>query len=209
VNTGILVNDNKTKISIKDNVQRTSKLAKKKQDKPDFVKIYREQWVNKYSEENGKGMSEEELSTAMEEFEDGIAEARKKQKEYDSIGMSWAKLADNVLIKFEFQDDMRIQECIKKEKRKLGFLLDEEEQAMGEKMKPFQLENLHETREMVENGVEYTCTYRENGGATSTIGTPNKEELAKFIFKICQERGLSSLRPETQIGLFFDSWKNS
>jgi hypothetical protein len=71
VNTGILVNENKTKISIKDNVQRTSKLAKKKQDKVDFVKMFREQWVNKYSEENVKGMSEEELSTAMAEFEDG------------------------------------------------------------------------------------------------------------------------------------------
>jgi hypothetical protein len=184
-------------------------LAKKKQDKIDFVKMFREQWANKYSEKNVKGMSEKELLTVMAEFEDGIAGARKKQKEYDSIGVSWAKLAENVLIKFEFQDDMKIQESIKKEKRKLGFLLDEEELAMREKMKPFQLKNLHETREMVKNGVVYTCTYRKNGGATSTIGTPNKEELAKFIYQYSRERGLSSLRPETQIGLFFEGWKNS
>jgi hypothetical protein len=185
-----------------------SKLAKKKQDKVDFVKLFRDQWVNKYSEENLKGMSEEELSMAMVEFEDGFAEAQKKQKEHDSIGVSWSKLSDNVLLKFEFQDDVRIQESIKKEKRKLGFLLDEGELAMREEMTPFQLKSLDETRERVKNGVEYTCTYRQSGGATSTLGTLNQNELSKFILKFAQERGLSSLRPETQIGLFFDSWKN-
>jgi hypothetical protein len=184
-------------------------MAKKKQDKVDFVKSFREQWFEKYSDEIVKSMSKKEFSIVMAEFEDGIAEARKKQVEYNSIGESWAKLADNVLIKFQFQDDMRIQESIKKEKRKLGFLLDEEEQAMREDMKPFQLENLNETREMVKNGVEYTCTYREKGGATSTIGTLNQEKLAEFIFNVSREKGLSFLRPETQIGLFFDSWKNS
>jgi hypothetical protein len=184
-------------------------LPKKKQDKVDFGKTFREHFFNKYSEANLKGMNEEEFSTVMAEFEDGIAEARKKQKEYNSIGESWAKLADNVLIKFQFQDDLRIQESIKQEKRKLGFLLDEEEQAMREMMKPFQLENLHETRVKVKNGVEYTCTFRKNGGSTSTIGTLNQEELAKFIFKLARDRGLDSLRPETKVALFFDSWKNS
>jgi hypothetical protein len=199
----------KIKILVSDNVQRWSELAKKKQEKVDFVKIFREQWDNKYSEENVKGMSKEELLTVKEEFEDGIAEARKKQNEYDSIGVSWVKLADNVLIKFEFQDDMRIQESIKKEKRELGFLLDDEELDMRKKMNPFQLENLLEKREEIKNGVEYSCIYRKDGSATSTTGTPNQEELGKFIASVFRKRGLGSLRPETQIALFFDSWKNS
>ncbi|WP_335438259.1 hypothetical protein [Neobacillus drentensis] len=171
--------------------------------------MFREQWANKYNEENLKGIIEEQLSTILEEFEDGLADARKKQEEYDSIGVSWVKLADNVVIKFEFQDEERIQKAINEEKRKLGFLMGEEEQEMREKMTPYQIENLEETREKVKKGVEYNCTYRKSGGVTSSIGTPNKDALAKFISKFSQERGLSSLRSETQIGLFFDSWKKS
>ncbi|MEH6957781.1 hypothetical protein [Neobacillus drentensis] len=184
-------------------------MARKKEEKIDYVKMFQEQWVNKYDEESLKGKSGEQLSKILEEFEDGLAEARKKQEEYNSIGVSWVKLADNVLIKFEFQDEERIKDAIFKQKRELGFLLDDEEHAMREKMTPFELKTLEETRDKVKKGVEYNCTYRKSGGVISSIGTPNKEALAKFISKLTQERGLSSLRPETQIGLLFNSWKKS
>lgn len=182
-------------------------MPRKKEEKIDFVKMFREQFANKY--ENLKDISQEQFSTILKEFEDGLAEARKKQEEYDSIGVSWVKLADNVLIKFEFQDEIRIKETIMEQKRKLGFLLDEEEHSMREKMTPYQLEDLEETREKVKKGVEYNCTYRKSGGVTSSIGTPNMEAMAKFVSEFSQKRGLSSLRPETQVGLFFESWKNS
>ncbi|TWE06416.1 hypothetical protein FB550_102438 [Neobacillus bataviensis] len=183
-------------------------MARKKEEKIDYVRMFREEWKNKYNDEMLKGKNEEQLKAILEELEDGLAEARKKQEEYNSIGVSWTKLADNVLIIFEYSDETRIKERILEQKRKLGFLLDDEEKVMREKMTPYQLESLKETREKVKNGVEYRCTYHKEGGATCSIGTPNKEVLAKFISKFSQEKGLGSLRSETQVGLFFDSLKS-
>ncbi|MFP3509376.1 hypothetical protein SB775_06860 [Peribacillus sp. SIMBA_075] len=184
-------------------------MVRKKEEKIDYVKMLREEWKNKYNDEKLKGKNDEQLKAIMEELEDGLAEARKKQKEYDSINENWVKLADNVLLIFKFTDENQIEEAILEQKRKLGFLMDDEEEIMREKMTPYQLKDLEETREKIKNGVEYKCTYEKSGGVTSSIGTPNLEVLGKFISKFSKERGLSTLRSETQIGLFFDSWKKS
>lgn len=185
------------------------KLARrKKEEEIDYVKMFREEWENKYNDEKLKGKNEEQLKAIVEELEDGLAEARKKQEAYDSINESWTKLADNVLIIFKFSDEDRIEKAILEQKRQLGFLMDDEEAIMREKMSPYQLKSLEETREKIKNGVEYDCTYRE-GSVVSSVGTPNLEALAKYIFKRSQEQGLSKLRSETQVGLFFDNWKNS
>lgn len=156
----------------------------------------------KYKDETIEGRNKEELKALLEEFVDGLAEARKKQEEHDSMDDSWIKLADNVLIKFKFPDEGRIVQAILEQKRKLGFLLDDEEEKMRETMTPFQLESLAETREKITNGIEYSCTYRKESGTTSSIGTPNMKAMAKFISEFSQKRGLSSLCPETHIGLF-------
>ncbi|QOS89234.1 hypothetical protein [Peribacillus sp. JNUCC41] len=107
-----------------------SELARKKEEKIDYVKMFREEWKNKYNDEKLKGKNEEQLKAIMEELEDGLAGARKKQKEYDSINESWTKLADNVLIIFKLTDGDRIEEAILEQKRELGFLKDDEEEIM-------------------------------------------------------------------------------
>jgi hypothetical protein len=168
---------------------------KAKEIKKNYVKEYLE-----YAEAN-----KEQL--IIEEFEEGLRVAEKKQKEYDSIGKSCMRLADHIELEFEFADEEKIMNSIKKIQRELGLLQDEEFKKMFNEFTPFQVTSYHEKRKKIlEEGRKYHVSFTKNG-QVGTIGTPNLKVMAEFIVRQMHEADLNFLSADTQTTLFFNKYK--
>jgi hypothetical protein len=165
---------------------------KQKEIKKDYIKEYLE-----YADANKEHLT-------IEELEDGLRMADKKQKEYDSIGRSRMRLADHIELEFYSNDEEKIMNSIKKTQRELGLLQDEEFKKMFDEFTPFQVEHYHENRKMIlEEKRQYHVSFTHNG-IVGTIGTPNLKAMAEWIVRDMYESDLESLSADTQATLFFN-----
>ena len=173
-------------------------MAKKKtkEIEKNYVKEYLE-----YAEAN-KGL------LSVKAFEAGLRNAEKKQKEYDSIGKSCTRLADNIELEFEFTDEEKIINSIKKIQRKLGLLQDDEFKKEFSEFTPYRVESYHKDRKMIlEEKRAYSVTFTKEGHQVASIGTPNLEAIARFIHAQMKDNGLDDLSADTQTTLFFNKFK--
>ena len=168
---------------------------KQKEIEKDYIKEYLD-----YAKINKELLS-------VEAFEAGLRVAQKKQKEYETIGKSCMRLADHIELEFEFTDEEKIMNSIKKTQRELGLLQDEEFEKMFNEFTPYQVKSYHERRKKIlEEKRNYSVSFTKNG-IVASIGTPNLEVMAEFIFRQMHENGLSSLSADTQTTLFFNKFK--
>jgi len=143
----------------------------------------------------------------VEELEEGLRIAEKKQKEYEAIGRSCMRLADHIELEFRFTDEEKIMDSIKKTQRDLGLLQDEEFKKEFSEFTPFQIESYHKNRKMIlEEKRAYSVIFTKEGQIGS-IGTPNLKAMAKFIFHQMKDSGLDNLSADTQTTLFFNRLK--
>ena len=132
----------------------------------------------------------------VEALEDGLRMARKKQDEYEAIDKSCMRSAANIELEFEFTDEEKIMNSIKKIQRKLGLLQDEEFEKMFNEFTPYQVESYHKDRKMIlEEKRKYSVTFTKEGHQVASIGTPNLEAIAKFIALNMRDTGLEILVP--------------
>jgi hypothetical protein len=168
---------------------------KQKEIKNDYIKEYLD-----YAKINKELLS-------VEALEAGLRVAKKKQKEYETIGKSCMRLADHIELEFEFTDEEKIMNSIKKTQRDLGLLQDDEFKKMFSEFTPYQVKSYHERRKMIfEEKRTYSVSFTKNG-TIATIGTPNLEALARFIALNMRDTGLDNLSADTQTTLFFHKFK--
>ncbi len=150
----------------------------------------------------------ENVPASMEAFEEGLRAAEKKQKEYEHIGRSETKLAENITLEFHNKDEEYIKEKIDEVKRKFGLLQDEKYHEMIKNFTPYGLKHFEEDiEEIMVKKRKYHISYSKRG-ICSSIGSPNLDVLAKFIFEHTHNSGLGNLSADTQTSLFFNKMKS-
>ena len=173
-------------------------MAKKKAK--EIEKNYVKEYLD-YAEVNKELLS-------VEAFEAGLRMANRKQEEYEAIGKSCTRLADNIELEFHFNDEEKIINSIKKIQRKLGLLQDDEFKKEFSEFTPFRVETYHKDRKMIlEEKRKYSVTFTKKGHQVASIGTPNLEAVARFIYAQMKDSGLDDLSADAQTTLFFNKFK--
>jgi len=150
----------------------------------------------------------EEIESNVNVLELPTEEQTKWAYEQNALGRTQKELADHIELEFEFTDEEKIMDSIKKVQRKLGLLQDEEFKKMFSEFTSYQVKSYHENRKMIlEEGRKYQVTFTKDGSQIGAIGTPNLEAMAKFIFRQMHEDDLSFLSADTQTTLFFNKFK--